>query len=94
MCSTIFLETVVAVHIKKNKTKIVLKMPVNEVKLILDLIKSLMHEFHYNVIKLKYEDDIQICSNSTGSRIYQIKTEDFCKGIRGMINYFYTKDYL
>ena len=36
-----------------------------------------MYEFHYDYIKPKYGDDVQLCYMDTDSFVYHIKTEDF-----------------
>ncbi|XP_023213405.1 uncharacterized protein LOC111616209 [Centruroides sculpturatus] len=60
---------------------------------ILDLSKHLMYDFHYNVMKPKYEDNIKLLFQNTDSYIYDIKTDDIYQDMKGMINYFDTSDY-
>ena len=55
---TIFDENLIAVHMKK--TKLYFNKPVYLGMSILDLSKSLMHDFHYNYIKTKYKDNAKI----------------------------------
>ena len=76
---TIFDENLVAVHMKK--TKIFYNKPVHLGMCILDLSKTLMYEFHYDYIKQKYEDKVQLLFTDTDSLAYEIQTEDFYKDI-------------
>ena len=57
-------------------TKVVMKKPVYLGQTILDLSKIVMYEFHYNYMKLKFED-FQLCYMDTDLLVYHIKTEDF-----------------
>ena len=48
---------------------------------ILDISKTLMYEFWYNYIKLKYGDKARLCYMDTDNIVIYIKTEDFYKDI-------------
>ena len=48
---------------------------------ILDISKTLMHEFWYDYIKPKYQDKAKLCYMDTDSFVILIKTEDFYEGI-------------
>ena len=50
----IFCEELLAIHMKK--TSLTMNKPVYLGMCILDLSKTLMHDFHYNYIKKKYGD--------------------------------------
>ena len=69
---TIFDENVIAVHMRK--TKLFFNKPVYLGMNILDLIKSLMYDFHYNYIKTKYGDKAKLLFNDTDSLAYEIRT--------------------
>ena len=48
---------------------------------ILDLSKTLMYEFYYEYLKLKYRNKKKLCYRDTDSFIIQIQTEDFYENI-------------
>ena len=65
-----------------GKIKVVMNKPVYLGQAILDLIKVIMYEFHYDYMKRKYDDnELKLCYMDTDSLIYNIKTEDFYKDI-------------
>ena len=60
-----------------KKTKVKMNMPVSLGLPILEISKTLMYEFWYDYIKLKYSDNVKLCYMDTDSFIMHIKTEDF-----------------
>ena len=52
-------------------------------KAILDISKTLMYEFWYDYIKLKYGDKARLCYTDTDSLIIYVETEDFYEDIAG-----------
>ena len=60
-------------------TKVTVKMnkPIYLGQTILDISKTLMYEFWYGYIKLKYRDKARLCYMDTDNFIIYIKTEDF-----------------
>ena len=64
-----------------RKTTIKLQKPIYLGMSILDLSKTLMYEFHYNYIKPKYGNNASLLFTDTDSLCYEIKTQDFYKGI-------------
>ena len=52
---------------------------------ILDINKTLMYEFWYDYIKLKYQDNGKLCYMDTDSFIIHIKTEDFYEDIANVV---------
>ena len=47
-----------------------------------------MYDFHYNIMKPKYGDNIQLLMTDTDSFVYQIKTEDFYEDMKGMKEHY------
>ena len=66
---------------KMGKVKVIMNKPVYLGQAILDLSKTIMYEFHYDYILLKYEDNIKLCYMDTDSFAFDIETEDFYKAI-------------
>ena len=64
-----------------GKIKVVMNKPVYLGQAILDLIKIVMYEFHYNYMVPKYGEKLDLCYMDTDSLIYNIETEDFYKDI-------------
>src|SRR5690606_24510033 len=87
----IFNKDLVGVHKLKNKVK--LNKPIYVGVAILDLSKVLMYDFHYNVIKEKYNDNAKLLDTDTDSLKYVIETEDLYKDMKEMSHYFDFSDY-
>ena len=65
-----------------GKIKVVVNKPVYLGQAILDLSKIVMYEFHYDHIKLKYNDkNLTVCYIDMDSLIYSIETDNFYKDI-------------
>ena len=64
-----------------KKTEVKMNKPLYLGQAILDISKTLMHEFWYDYIKPKYGDKARLCYMDTDSFIMHIKTEDFYKYI-------------
>ena len=64
-----------------KKTEVIMNKPIYLGQAILDLSKTLMHEFWYDYIKPKYEDKAKLCYTDTDSLVIDIKTDDFYKDI-------------
>ena len=64
-----------------KKAKVKMNKPVYLGMSILDISKTLMYEFWYDYIKLKYKEKAKLCYMDTGSFIIHIKIEDFYKDI-------------
>ena len=67
--------------VEKGKTKIKMNKPVYLGQAILDLIKTLMYEFHYDNIQPKYGSKVELCYMNKDSFVYEIETEDFYRDI-------------
>ena len=68
--TTIFNETLVAVH--KHKKEVKLDKPIINGMIILDLSKMLMYDFYYNVLKKRYGDKVKLLFTDTDSPIFFI----------------------
>ena len=74
-----FSENLLAVETKKTKVK--MNKPVYLGLSILEISKTLMYEFGYDYMKLKYSDNVKLCYMDTDSFTMYIKTEDSYKDI-------------
>ena len=64
-----------------KKTKVKMNKPIYIGLSILEISKTLMHEFCYDYMKPKCGDNVKLCYMDTDSFIMHIKTEDFYKDI-------------
>ena len=64
-----------------GETKVVMNKLVYLDQAILDLCKTVMYEFHYDYMLLKYSDNLKLCYMDTNSLVYNIRTEDFYANI-------------
>ena len=77
-----------------GKTVLKMNKPVYIMQAILDLSKTMIYEFHYDYMLLKYGDRISRCYIDTYSFVYDIKTEDFHRDISNDVkNRFDTSGY-
>ncbi len=83
----IFHENLVAVHMEKSTVK--LRKPIYLGMSILDLSKTLMYKFHYDYMKPKYGNKLELLFTDTDSLIYEIQTDDFYKDITGDVAKWY-----
>ena len=74
-----FTENLLAIEM--TKTKILMNKPVYLGLSILDLSKTIMHEFWYNYVKPKYGENAKLCYIDTDSLIVHVKTDDIFKDI-------------
>ena len=72
-----FSEKMMAIEMKKTKTKSKMSKSIYLGMSILDISKTLMYEFWYDYIKPKYQEKAKLCYINTDSFIIHIKTEDF-----------------
>ena len=75
----IFDENLIAVHMEKTTVR--LNKPIQIGMSILDLSKTLMYKFHYEYVKPKWGDRIELLFTDTDSLCYKLKTNDFYKDI-------------
>ena len=64
-----------------KKIKVKMNKPIYLAMSILDISKKLIHEFWYDYIKPKYQNNAELCYMDTDSFIIHIKTEYFYKDI-------------
>jgi len=89
---TIFVENLVAIHVKK--TKVYYNKPIYLGMSILDVSKNLMYDFHYSYIKSKYDSKANLLFTDIDSLMYEIETEDFHVDLaNGVDKWFDTSDY-
>ena len=79
-----FSENLIATEIKK--ARVVMNNPVYLGQAILDISKTLMHEFWCDYIKPKYGDKAQLCYMDTDSFVIYLETEDCYKDIANDID--------
>ena len=60
---------------------------------ILDISKTIMYEFHYDVMKAKYGKNAQLLFTDTDSLMYDIKTEDVYEDLESIKDKFDFSDY-
>ena len=86
-----FNENLIAVKMRKSKVKF--DKPISVGCCILELSKVLMYDFHYNVMKKKYGDNLSVLMTDTDSLFYEVKTEDLYKDLSAMKGKLDLSDY-
>lgn len=79
--------------VELNQNIVKLDKPIYAGFTILDLSKLHMYDFHYNVMKPKYGDNIELLMTDTDSFVYKIKTDDFYKDMYDMRDYYDMSEY-
>ncbi|XP_052127781.1 uncharacterized protein LOC127750348 [Frankliniella occidentalis] len=79
--------------VERRKNKIVLNRPLYVGQVCLDISKKIMYDFYYNVLKVKYGENIKVLGGDTDSIIVEIVTEDVYADMYEMREYFDTSDY-
>ncbi|KAF0704958.1 Uncharacterized protein FWK35_00025616 [Aphis craccivora] len=86
------LKNLMAIHQHKETIKFDIAIYVESA--ILDVSKTFMYDFHYNVMKNKYNNKIRLLYSDTVSLIYNIRTLKFFNDIRyNLFPYFDTSNY-
>ena len=68
--------------IQMHKSKIIFKRPIYTGMCILDLSKTLMYDFYYKHLNLKYGPRVDLVYTDTDSLLLEIKTEDVYKDMK------------
>jgi hypothetical protein len=89
--SIIFTENLVSIHMLK--TSLEFNKPIYVGMSILDLSKTLMYDFHYDIMVPKFNQDLQLMYMDTDSFVYQIHTEDLFAEYFKMAQHMDTSDY-
>ena len=64
-----------------KKAEVKMNKPIYLGQAILDISKTLMYEFWYDFLNLKYGDNVNLCYTDTDSFVIHGKTEDFYRDI-------------
>ena len=81
------------VLMKLNKKTVHLNKPIYAGFTILELSKHHMYDFHYNVMKPRYNENIELMMTDTDSLVILVHTEDFYKDMYEMREYFDLSEY-
>ena len=68
-----------------GKIQVTMNKPVYLGQAIFDLSKTIMYEFHYDYMKMRYGANLQLCYMDTDSLVYNIKTDNFYEDITGNV---------
>jgi len=79
--------------IQLSKLKVKLDKPIYAGFSILDLSKYHMYNFHYNVMKPKYQDKIKLLMTDTDSLVYKVTTDDFYQDMYDNKEHFDMSEY-
>ncbi|XP_022204398.1 uncharacterized protein LOC111061018 [Nilaparvata lugens] len=91
----IFGEKICAMTLQKERVE--LNKPLYIGLSVLDISKTLMYQFHYNVIKLTYKENLQLLYQDTDSLFYIVRTENLYNDIinnQQLKDTFDTSEYL
>jgi len=87
----IFNHDLVAVNLKK--TNLVFNKPTYVGFSILDISKLFMYRFHYDYMKVKYDERAQLLFTDTDSLTYLVETDDIYRDMSQKSDIFYTSNY-
>lgn len=89
--SVMFNESLVGVE--RFKSTILLNKPIIVGASILEISKTIMYDFHYNVMQPKYGDNLKVLMSDTDSLIYEIKTHDLYDDMKSYKQHLDLSDY-
>jgi hypothetical protein len=81
------------VGISRSKTTVVLDKPIIVGFSVLELSKVLMYDFHYNVMKKRYGENLKLLFTDTDSLCYEIQTDDFYSDIKDQSDLYDFSEY-
>ena len=81
------------VGVENKKINLLLNKPVYVGATILELSKTVMYDFHYNVMQTKYGDNLHLLFTDTDSLMYEIFTQDVYQDMATFKDYFDTSGY-
>ena len=81
------------VSVKCLTTSVILNKPIYIGFCILDLSKTLMYEFHYDIIRSRYGSKAKLCFTDTDSLLYWIETNDIYSDMLSQKDCYDTSDY-
>ncbi|XP_051168850.1 uncharacterized protein LOC127286461 [Leptopilina boulardi] len=87
----IFNDNLIAVEL--TKTEVYMNKPIYIGLSVLDISKTLMYDFHYNYMKIKYGNNCKLLYTDTDSLVYKIKCADIYSDMKVDICKFDTSDY-
>jgi hypothetical protein len=88
---SVFDENLVAIQM--NKVKVFYNKPIYVGFTILDLSKTVMYDFYYNYLKVKYGDKLKLLYTDTDSLIIKVHTNNFYDDIKLNLDKFDTSNY-
>jgi len=89
---TIYSRDLMAIHMNNEKLKFDKAIYVGFA--ILDISKTIMYDFHYNVMKKSYGNSLSTVYSDTDSLVYEIRTPDFFEDLKhNFMQYFDTCNY-
>ncbi|XP_060855030.1 uncharacterized protein LOC132932677 [Metopolophium dirhodum] len=59
---------------------------------VLEISKTVMYDYHYNVMQAHYRDKIELMYTDTDSLVYYIQTDDFYKDLENLLDRIDTSD--
>lgn len=88
---TIFSENCVAIEMEKTSIK--MDKPIAIGMCVLDISKVVMCEFHYDHMKQKYHENVEILYTDTDSFVYRIECEDYYSDMNEDLHLYDTSDF-
>jgi len=89
--TTIFTENLAAIH--SYKKQILFNKPMYVGFSVLEYAKYLMYDFHYNIVKPYFKDNVRLLYTDTDSFIYEFRNQSVEEFMLSHADYFDTSDY-